>query len=87
MVSWSLFRLPSRLLVSKLDRYRRACPWIIDFVVVLVHHLLFWIRKNGIPALNILHLNGTRFTIIPRKFLQSAKEFGCYTIMCVVIYI
>ena len=30
--------VPSRLLVSKLDRYRRACPWIIDFVMVLVHH-------------------------------------------------
>ena len=44
-------------------------------------------QKKWNPCLNILHLNGTRFTIIPRKFLQSAKEFGCYTIMCVVIYI
>jgi len=24
---------------------------------------------------------------VPGKFLQSAKEFGCDTIMCVVIYI
>ena len=52
--------------------------------MVLVHLLD---QKKWNPRLNILHLNGTRFTNKPRKSLQSAKEFGCYTIMCVVIYI
>ena len=72
--------------------------WIV--IVVHVHGLLtslwflciincFGSEKMESLLLNILHLpvNGTRFTIIPRKFLQSAKEFGCYTIMCVVIYL
>ena len=40
-------------------------------------------QKKWNSRLNILHLNGTRFTIKPRKSLQSAKEFGCFTIMCV----
>ena len=55
----------------------------------LVHHLLLSAldQKKWNPRLNILHLNGTRFTNKPRKSLQSAKEFGCFTIMCVVLYI
>jgi hypothetical protein len=46
----------------------------------LVHHLLLSAldQKKWNPRLNILHLNGTRFTNKPRKSLQSAKEYGCY---------
>ena len=69
MASWSLFWLPSWLLVPELNRYLRVWSLIIDFVVVLVHHLLLWIRKNGIPAFKYftseMELNGTRFTNKP----------------------
>jgi len=65
-----------------------------------LYYTLHVLHAEHVPgkSKNILHLpgrNGTRFTcnkhvqFKPRKFLQSAKEFSCYTIdiMCVVIYI